>query len=92
MTLSSSAVSVIYPDSDGLPMSDNTEQFRWIVMIKENLEILFASTLDVFVAGDLLWYPIEGDNKTRIAPDVRFCWRISPEGQKPNLPQHFALI
>jgi Uma2 family endonuclease len=59
-----------YPDCDGNPMSDNTEQFRWIVMIKENLEILFAKNLDIFIAGDLLWYPIEGDNKTRLAPDV----------------------
>ena len=27
------------PDSDGKPMADNTEQFRWIVMIKENLVV-----------------------------------------------------
>jgi Uma2 family endonuclease len=59
-----------YPDCDGLPMSDNTKQFYWIVLIKENLEILFAAALDVFIAGDLLWYPIEGDNKTRQAPDA----------------------
>jgi Uma2 family endonuclease len=59
-----------YPDCDGNPMSDNTLQFEWIVKIKENLEILFAAVLDVFIAGDLLWYPIEGDNKTRQAPDV----------------------
>jgi Uma2 family endonuclease len=86
MTLSSSAVSVIYPDSDGLPMSDNTEQFRWIVMIKENLEILFALTLDVFVAGDLLWYPIEGDNKTRIAPDVMVAFG-RPKGKRGSYMQ-----
>ncbi|OKH31204.1 hypothetical protein NIES2119_29415 [[Phormidium ambiguum] IAM M-71] len=61
---------IIYPDSDGQPMSDNTEQFRWIVFIKENLEILFANNPDVFVAGDLLWYPIEGNNKIRQAPDA----------------------
>jgi Uma2 family endonuclease len=24
----------------------------------------------VFVAGDLLWYPVEGDNKIRQAPDI----------------------
>ncbi len=36
---------IIYRDSDGEPMSDNTKQFRWIVTIKENLEILFASIL-----------------------------------------------
>ncbi len=43
---------IIYPDSDGQPMADNTKQFRWIVVIKENLEILFANNDDVFVAGE----------------------------------------
>ncbi len=61
---------VIYPDSDGKPMADNTKQFRWIVVIQQNLEWLFADDPNVFVAGDLLWYPVEGDNKTRVAPDV----------------------
>lgn len=54
---------LVYPESDGKPMADNTKQFRWIVTIKENLEILFASQSDVFIAGDLLWYPVEGNNK-----------------------------
>ncbi|MEZ4524422.1 MAG: hypothetical protein R2941_00675 [Desulfobacterales bacterium] len=49
-------------------MADNTKQFDWIVKIKEGREVLFADRVDVFVAGDLLWYPVEGDNKTRIAP------------------------
>jgi len=57
---------IIYPDSDGEPMADNTKQFRWIVTVKENLEILFANIIiDVFVAGDLLWYPVQGNNKIR---------------------------
>ncbi len=29
---------LIYPESDGKPMADNTKQFRWIVVIKENLK------------------------------------------------------
>lgn len=61
---------LVYPESDGKPMADNTKQFRWIVTIKENLEILFASQGDVFIAGDLLWYPVEGNNKLCQAPDV----------------------
>ena len=40
---------VIYPDSDGQPMADNTLQFRWIVLIKENLECVFRDAPDVFV-------------------------------------------
>ncbi|BFM40984.1 Uma2 family endonuclease [Synechocystis sp. LKSZ1] len=61
---------ILYPDSDGQPMADNTKQFRWIVLLKENLECLFADDPDVFVAGDLLWYPVEGHPEIRIAPDA----------------------
>jgi Uma2 family endonuclease len=61
---------VVYPDSDGQPMADNTLQFEWIVMLKTNLDRLFRDRDDVFVAGDLLWYPVEGDNSTRRAPDA----------------------
>jgi Uma2 family endonuclease len=68
--INDTAVDLIYPDSDGQPMADNTKQFRWIVTIKENLELLFADNSNVFIAGDLLWYPVKGDNKTRQAPDV----------------------
>lgn len=67
---SSAQKDIIYPDSDGQPMADNTQQFELIVWIKENLELLFANDSNVFVAGDLLWYPVEGDNKLRQAPDV----------------------
>ena len=59
-----------YPDSDGQPMADNTLQFQWIVTLKENLELQFSDRADVFVAGDLLWYPIQGNNQIRRAPDV----------------------
>jgi Uma2 family endonuclease len=61
---------IIYPDSDGKPMSDNTKQFRWIVLIQQNLQALYADDPNVFVAGDLLWYPVEGDNKISCAPDA----------------------
>ena len=77
---------IIYPHSDGQPMADNTKQFRWIVTIKENLELLFADNSNVFVAGDLLWYPVEGDNQTRLAPDalVVFC---RPKGDRGSYRQ-----
>lgn len=77
---------IIYPDSDGEPMSDNTKQFRWIVTIKENLEILFANILDVFVAGDLLWYPVQGNNKIRQAPDAMVAFG-RPKGDRGSYEQ-----
>ena len=61
---------VIYPDSDGQPMANNTKQFRWIVVIQQNLDWLYANDLNVFVAGDLFWYPVEGKPKIVNAPDV----------------------
>ena len=61
---------IVYPEDDGKPMAENTEQFNQITKIKDELEILFANNPDVFIAGDLLWYPQEGDNKTCLAPDV----------------------
>jgi Uma2 family endonuclease len=61
---------MIYPQSDGQPIADNTRQFQWIVTIKEGLEALFHEREDVFVAGDLLWYAVEGRPKIRTAPDV----------------------
>jgi Uma2 family endonuclease len=77
---------VTYPDSDGLPMSDNTLQFEWIVKIKENLEVLFADRADVFVAGDLLWYPVEGNNKIRRAPDAMVAFG-RPKGYRGSYKQ-----
>ncbi len=50
---------LLYPESDGKPMGENTRQYRWIVIIKENLEILFADAADVFIAADLFWYPVQ---------------------------------
>ncbi len=49
-----------YPDSDGKPMAENTLQFQWIVTIKEGLDHVYHDRPNVFVAGDLLWYPAEG--------------------------------
>ncbi|MGL5944368.1 MAG: Uma2 family endonuclease [Waterburya sp.] len=82
----SSTPNIIYPDGDGQPMADNTKQFRWIVTIKENLEWLFAEDPNVFVAGDLLWYPVEGDNKTRVAPDVLIVFG-RPKGDRGSYKQ-----
>jgi len=67
---SSSQSEVIYPDSDGQPMANNTKQFRWILVIQQNLDWLFADNPNVFVAGDLFWYPVEGRPNIVNAPDV----------------------
>jgi Uma2 family endonuclease len=67
-------------------MADNTLQFRWIVTIKEGLEALFMDRPNVFVAGDLLWYPVEGDPKTRTAPDAMVVFG-RPKGDRGSYKQ-----
>ena len=77
---------LIYPERDGKPMADNTKQFRWIMVIYHNLEWLFADDPNVFVAGDLLWYPVEGNNKIRNAPDVMVAFG-RPKGDRGSYQQ-----
>ena len=77
---------IVYPDCDGQPMSENTEHFQAIVLIKENLEILFSCDPNVFVAGDLLWYPVEGNNLLRYAPDVMVAFGRS-KGRRGSYQQ-----
>ncbi|MFP4124237.1 Uma2 family endonuclease [Coleofasciculus sp.] len=82
---SSEVVNLQHPDSDGQPMADNTIQFRWIVVIKENLELLFSDRADVFVAGDLLWYP-DQKSLVRQAPDVMVVFG-RPKGDRGSYKQ-----
>ncbi|MGK7931415.1 MAG: Uma2 family endonuclease [Microcystaceae cyanobacterium] len=77
---------IIYPESDGKPMADNTLQFRWITTIKTNLDWLFAQDETVFIAGDLLWYPTEGDNRKSQAPDVMVIFG-RPKGYRGSYQQ-----
>lgn len=63
-------LSDIYPESDGQPMAEGTTQYRWIVIIKGGLDIQYRDDANVFVAGDLFWYPVEGQTAIRVAPDV----------------------
>jgi Uma2 family endonuclease len=72
---------IVYPDTDGLPMAENTLQFEWIVKIKGGLDHLFADAPEVFVAGDLFWYPVQGHPEIRMAPDVMVAFG-RPKGHR----------
>ncbi|NEP84721.1 MAG: Uma2 family endonuclease [Okeania sp. SIO3B3] len=86
LPLSQTSSEIVYPDSDGQPMADNTIQFRWITVIHYNLAWLFADNNQVFVAGDLLWYPVEKNNKLRQAPDVMVVFGV-PKGDRDSYQQ-----
>ncbi|MEA5469465.1 Uma2 family endonuclease [Spirulina sp. 06S082] len=85
---------LLYPDSDGKPLADNTIQFRLIVTIKGGLDALFKNRDDVFVAGDLFWYPVqltrqqisEQEKPLRQAPDVMVAFG-RPKGDRGSYKQ-----
>lgn len=75
-----------YPDSDGQPMAENTVQYEYIVAIKGNLDDMFRDRPDVFVAGDHLWYPVEGHPEIRTAPDEYVAFG-RPKGHRGSFKQ-----
>jgi Uma2 family endonuclease len=75
-----------YPESDGQPIAENTLQFEWIVTLKGGLEALFRDDPDVFVAADLLWYPVEGKPTLRTAPDAMVVFG-RPKGYRGSYRQ-----
>ena len=76
----------LYPESDGKPMADNTLQWEWMVVIVEELREQFAGQ-EVFVAGDLLWYPVEGQPRINAAPAALVALG-RPAGHRKSYIQH----
>jgi Uma2 family endonuclease len=77
---------IIYPCSDGQPMADSTIQYKLIVKIKEGCESLFKNDPNVFVAADLLWYPVQGRTDISQAPDVMVIFG-RPKGDRRSYLQ-----
>jgi len=75
-----------YPDSDAQPIAGNTLQFQWIVAVQGNLDAIFRDDPNVSVAGDLLWYPVEGNNQLRVAPDAMVVFG-RPKGHRGSYMQ-----
>ena len=64
MSTAAHSTDIQYPQSDGQPMAENTLQFQWIVVLQGNLDAMYLNDPNVFVAGDLLWYPVEGGQQS----------------------------
>jgi Uma2 family endonuclease len=78
--------STYYPDSDGLPMANNTEHLERITTTKHGLESVFHDRDDVFVAADLFWYPVKGKPRIVLAPDVMVALG-RPKGARKSYQQ-----
>lgn len=62
---------IVYPDSDGMHLTECTRQFEWMVLIKLGLEASFKDNPEVFFVEDLFRYVVEGRPDIRQSPDLR---------------------
>jgi Uma2 family endonuclease len=67
-------------------MADNTRQAETMVWLKTNLDNRFADRDDVFVAMDLLWYPVQGHPEIRLALDILIAFG-RPKGHRGSYKQ-----
>ncbi len=67
---------VEYPDSDGLPMAENTVQCRAIREAMGALEHHYKPAREVGIASDLLLYYRQGDPATSVAPDLMVSFDV----------------
>ena len=77
---------VLYPDSDGEPIAKNSIQYQHIIAIQVGLDAMFANNPDVFVAADLLWYPVEGQPDIKNTLDLMVAYG-RPKGDRSSYRQ-----
>ncbi len=82
----SAKLPIEYPSGDGLPIAENTLQYRYITTIKGGIHAQYRGREDVFVAGDLFWYPVEGEPRIRMAPDAMVAFG-RPPGERASYLQ-----
>jgi Uma2 family endonuclease len=74
---------IVYPESDGKPMAENTLQYECIVALQGGLDELRP---DDFVGADNFWYPVEGQPDICTAPDV-YVALGRPKGHRGSYQQ-----
>ena len=61
---------VHYPESNGLPLAETRFQYDSLTYTAGALDVHFRDRPDVAVEGNRLLYYVEGDPRSRVAPDV----------------------
>lgn len=69
--------SIIYPESDGQPMTESDPTRDYLIYAVEVLRQYFQSRQQVYVSGNLLIYYREGDPKAVVSPDVFVIFGVS---------------
>jgi Uma2 family endonuclease len=86
---------VYYPESDGKPMGETEIHVEETIYLIDALKDRFRDRRDVYVAGNMFLYYVEGEPKKVVAPDVfvvvgvakrrRRIYKLWEEGRPPTL-------
>jgi len=79
-----SADDIVYPGSDAKPMADGQQRARVIRRLVAGFERVLSDRQDVLVGGDFFWYPVEGNPKIVVAPDVTILFGVDKDDDLPN--------
>jgi Uma2 family endonuclease len=87
----------MYPDSDGNPMCDNTLQLQWMFALISGFKALFKNDPNIFITGDLLWYPEKTQPRVCVGPDVMIIFDRPPghrrcymQWKEEDIPPHIV--
>ena len=72
---------VYYPESDGKPMAESDLHREVMTDLIHALKTRYAGEPNVYVAGNLLLYYVEGNPRKSVSPDVLVTWGI-PKGRR----------
>lgn len=61
---------IVYPESDGEPMAETEVHQDETIYLIEALKERFRPVPDVYVAGDMFLYFVQGDPRSVVSPDV----------------------
>ena len=68
---------IIYPDTDGQPMTESDATRDYLIYGVEVLRLYFKSRPNVYVSGNLFVYYEEGNPRASISPDVFVIFGVS---------------
>jgi Uma2 family endonuclease len=74
-----------YPESDGKPMAESDLHRDVMTDLIHALKTRYIGEPNVYVAGNLLLYYVEGDPRKSVAPDVLVTWGIRKGRRKTYL-------
>ena len=82
MTNATSLPYIVYPETDGLPMSESDATRDYLLYCVAVLENYFQSRRGVYVSGNLFIYYEEGDPKKVVSPDVFVVFGVNQRKRK----------